>query len=364
MDAITTGQALPLSASIVAGDSNTITITAEGLLAGTVMLRSTSTVTLRAGQTLHLPLVLSPDCTTATPCAVSGDALAEFSTLPAPTTPRRCEMCVPAPDPAEVCNRVDDDCDGTIDEGAGCPDLVESYSTVIVTGVEPFVDACTAIGMRRGVVLQDGNTNRDNDENEVLIPESILAELQNGNFEFDYFGQNVSNVWVGDNGYIAFGPTPPRSVAPARPSPLDTESAPRPGVAVFWDQLQTRDGVCVTLQDSPVGARRLLITWKNACFTPCGSDDSLNFTIALEEDSSRVLLLYGEMTAGDPARAAGSGATAGITRADERCDLSQCEEGLCTSGPNAGLACGDIQLFSQQAQPRLEFVEFEPEVAQ
>ncbi|MEM6958666.1 MAG: hypothetical protein AAF645_23490, partial [Myxococcota bacterium] len=198
------------------------------------------------------------------------------------------------------------------------------------------------------------------------------AELQNGNFNFDYFGRNVNSIWVGENGYIAFGTEAPMSTAPIAPGAVDGPGVPRPGVLAFWDRLQTRNnGVCVTLTND--SRQRLIFTWDQACFAPdCSAGDSLTFSIVLEESDvdgdgmergNNIFVLYDPMgmQSVNPPAARGSGATAGITRPDRRCTQDECDDdGLCTAGDFAGQPCGDIQIFSREAQDQLQSTEFLP----
>lgn len=350
---------LPASVSIVSGDASTVEVEVVGLRSGTEVLRATSQVAMQAGRTLHLPIILGNECTTASPCTVNGGSLAEFSAVPSAMGTRSCD-CTPADPPTEVCNDDDEDCDGMIDEGGVCGASVSRYTVQDVSGFESFLDACEDVGALRDVVLTSAN------EQETAPSDAILMALSSMDFDFDFYGEDVANMWIGDNGYIGFGTTPPASTSPVQPGPLDTAGVPRSAVLAFWERLETRDsGVCVTLSDSTV-PRRLLITWKDACFTPCGDDEHLNITVALEEDTDRILFLYGEMEATDTARANGSGASVGLTSAlaptEHACAPDQCgDDGLCMSGDNTGSPCGFTQVFSNTAQEGgIPFYEFEP----
>ncbi|MEM7605304.1 MAG: hypothetical protein AAF411_08100, partial [Myxococcota bacterium] len=190
---VAAGQVLPLTATIVGG--STVNVTVEGLRGGAPALRVTSTVTMQSETTLLLPIVLASECTVDSPCTVAGDTLATFESLPAGTTPGQCVVCTPIAADDTTCDNNDDDCDGLFDEDADCPSNVERYSAEDVTGLVPFSqnNACEASGLN-GRVLANA------DEQEELIPADILTELQNGNFNFDYFGRNVNSIWVGENG--------------------------------------------------------------------------------------------------------------------------------------------------------------------
>ena len=350
---------LPASASIVTDGSDVVDVEVVGIRAGVEVLQAMSRVSTIKGESIHLAITLANECTLGSPCVVDGSALPAFTSVPGPVGPRECTACVPADPAVEACNGVDDDCDGNVDEGA-CVAPIERYTYEDVSGFESFVDACTVPGASRGVILESAN------EQESLTPELVRMELGDMGFDFSFYGAPIEAVWVGDNGYVAFTPDAPNSIGTIEPGPLDTAGVPRSAVFPFWEKLETRPtGVCVTLSDA-AARRRLLITWTNVCFTPCGASDRLTFTVALEEDSNRVLFLYGNMEAGDPARARGNAATVGITGpqspADRACTPTQCgQDGLCMTGDNMGQPCGFTQVFSRAAQPgSLPLLEFTP----
>ncbi|MFT5355120.1 MAG: hypothetical protein ACI9KE_002336 [Polyangiales bacterium] len=350
-DAMTSG--LPATITVLTDGTDVTDIVVSGELGGVEVYRASSRVTLREGETLHLPVVLTDECFGGG-CEIDGSSLAVFTEVPAARGTRECVACTPSDPPVEVCNGRDDDCNGMTDEDV-CADLVERYDVVDVTGAEPFVDACTIPGDARGVILMGAN------ESEAMAPEAVIAAL--ADFSFSFYGEPVSNLWVGDNGYVTFGDAAPNATEPIQPGNLEGTGVPLGALIPFWERLETRDsGVCVTLSDA---TDRVVITWKDACFSPCGSADRLTFSVVLEGGSDRILFLYDEMIGGDSARANGSNASGGLTSntpvASRNCVASMCgSDGICESGANMGMPCGFNPLFSNDGSSAVPSTEFSP----
>lgn len=353
LDAAAMIGALPATITVLTDGTDVTDVVVTGELAGVERYRVTSRVMLREGETLHLPIVITDACAGAG-CDVDGSSLAAFTDVPTARGTRECVACMPADPPVEVCNGVDDDCNGMTDEGV-CADPVQRYDAVDVSGIEPFVDACNIPGDVRGVVLMGAN------ESEVMAPEAVITAL--ADFDFSYYGELISNLWIGDNGYVSFGATPPNATEPIQPGNLEGTGVPLGALIPFWERLETRDaGVCVTLSE---GTGRLVVTWKDVCFSPCGSADHLTFSVVLEEGSDRILFLYDEMRSGDPARANGSNASGGLTSNTEvssrNCVASMCgTDGLCATGANMGMPCGFNPLFSNDGSSAVPSTEFSP----
>lgn len=353
LDAAAMASGLPATITVLTDGTDVTDVVVSGEQGGVERYRATSRVTFREGETLLLPIVLTDDCL-GDGCTVDGSSLSTFVDVPAARGTRECVACTPSDPPVEVCNGRDDDCNGMTDEGV-CTDEVEHYETVDVTGIEPFVDACNIPGDTRGVILMGAN------ETEAMAPEAVIAAL--AEFGFSYYGEPVENLWVGDNGYVSFGESAPNATEPVQPGNLEGTGVPLGALIPFWERLETRDtGVCVTLSDA---TDRLVITWKDACFSPCGSADHLTFSVVLEGGSDRVLFLYDEMRSGDPARANGSSASGGMTSTTpvsaRNCGTNMCgADGLCATGANMGMPCGFTPLFSNDGSSPVPSTEFSP----
>ncbi|HSR97429.1 MAG TPA: hypothetical protein VLM79_10285 [Kofleriaceae bacterium] len=220
-------------------------------------------------------------------------------------------------------------------------------------------DACT---MREEVM---GNVLRNTDEDEV----PLFTEMP---FPFRFYGAAVSQIWVGDNGYIGFDSKPNAlNASVGMPRPLgDRGSFPGKGVLAFWDDLRTSaSGVCFAVSGT-FPDRLLWITWKDACIAvssmrTCGSPEggALTFGIALEETTDRVYIGYRSMTAASPNsdRARASQAVIGATNAAPRgCAADLCSsEGTCQDGR----PCGYTQFSAVEIVDPLPNVELDPEMS-
>lgn len=218
-------------------------------------------------------------------------------------------------------------------------------------------DACT---MREAVM---GSVLINSDENEQ--PSPLLPAMP---FPFSFYGEPVTQIWVGDNGYLGFGDTPPDAInaSVGMPRPLgDRGTFPGKGVLPFWDDLRTSaTGVCFAVSGTFPG-RILWITWKDACFAStltsvCGpADGTLTFGVALEETTDRIYIGYRSMVARDADRAKANRATIGITSAVPRgCKADLCSpEGTCQDGS----PCGYNQFSAGTIVDPLPTLEFDPQ---
>ena len=186
-------------------------------------------------------------------------------------------------------------------------------------------------------------------------------------FPFHAYGKRVQQLWIGDNGYVAFSDTEPharRADLSVTTAALDAGVFPVPGVLAFWDDLRTGpNGVC--LATTGVAPDRILwVTWEKACFRdglPCGGavEGTLTFTVALEETTDRMYVGYHEMVAagGNSGREKALTATIGLTSAGAiGCPATECSpDGTCGDGSTP---CGYTQFSSQSSVtlPNLELV--------
>ncbi len=309
---------LPGSITLIpAGEPGELEVAVTGLREGVPLATARETVAFGDGQSLELRFLLDRACVPG-PCPAAG--VGGYDGLPAPAARRGCGE--------ERYERRD--------------------------GVFVVRDACEMDEALMGRVLTM-------QEDEAEAPSPFDPPMP---FPFRFYGEPVTQLWIGSNGYVAFGPEAPRAlvgdVGPARS--LGEQGFPAPGVLPFWDDLRIgRRGVCLAVSGEAPD-RILWITWKEACFaagtTACGaaSQGTLTFTVALEETTDRIYAGYQAMTAAAPNadRARGNAATIGITNDVPRgCPEAECSaEGLCASGA----PCGYTEHSSQQvtALPRLE----------
>jgi hypothetical protein len=301
------------------GDPREVTVTVTAMRAGEPFATATDTATFDHERSLELRFVLDRSCVPG-PCPAVG--LGRFVGLPAPE-PRR-----------------------------GCGD--ESYARKNALFV--MRDACSMREALTGSVLPS------TDEHEQ--PSPLLPAMP---FPFWFYGAPVTQIWVGDNGYIGLGDTAPDAInaSVGMPRPLgDRGTFPGKGVLPFWDDLRTSAaGVCFAVSGA-FPDRILWITWKDACFAStlssvCGlADGTLTFGVALEETTDRIFIGYRTMVAKDADRAKANRATIGITDAVPRgCTADLCSsEGTCQDGR----PCGFNQFSAGTIVDPLPTLEFDP----
>jgi len=228
--------------------------------------------------------------------------------------------------------------------------------TEYVTSVDSFArhtDACDLPGAIDVIV--------NGDDIEVEAPQEI-QDLLAGDFEFYYFGERVTDMFIGDDGYIGLGATAPGlrpSAQDIKPGPLDDTAISPRTVFPFWSNLEFQGAGKVCIGVTQTVPRTIVVSWSNACFkSGCGSGDDLNFSVSFEENEDIIKFTYGTMSSQDPARALGSFAVSGLVgNTKGTCDASMCDlSGQCTDGS----PCGFTQLFSLVSQEALPAQSFNP----
>ena len=175
---------------------------------------------------------------------------------------------------------------------------------------------------------------------EQELPSPLTPALP---FPFTFYGEPVSQFWVGTNGYLAFSATAPNQlISTIGAADTLSERFLVPAILPFWDNLRTSPkGVCLAVTGEAPD-RMFWITWKEACVASgalaCGGVDQgpLTFTVALEEGSHSLYVGYQTMSgAGDRSR--GLTATIGVTSGSPACPASECSsEGVCEGGAQCG----------------------------
>lgn len=303
------------------GDPHEVAVTVIGMRDGAAFATAKGTASFERDSSLELRFVLDDSCVPG-PCEAVG--VGGFRGLPEPK-PRR-----------------------------GCGEQGYSWKNA------SFVmrDACTMPDASHRTVL------RDVDEAEAASPLSPAMP-----FPFRFYGEPVTQVWVGTNGYIGFGDTMPnalnRNIGASRP--LGDPGFPGQGVLAFWDDLRTGPaGVCFAVSGT-FPDRILWITWEEACFaspagTPCRMAPqlgTLTFGIALEETTDRIYIGYLTMVStGSPDRAKAQTATIGVTDAVARgCKTPMCSmDGVCQDGA----PCGYTEFPARTIVDPLPTLEFDP----
>jgi hypothetical protein len=236
----------------------------------------------------------------------------------------------------------------------GCGEAYQMRPTLT-----PIPDACEIASDSRGALLEgfvDG-----------LEASSPLDPPMP--FRFLFYGRPVTQLWVGDNGYVGFGEDPPEALVAdvGGQQPLGEGRFPVPGILPFWEKLKTgARGVCLAVAgEAPY--RVLWITWSDACFRegepePCGDLQygRLRFSVGMEETSNAVYLGYLVMEAEADLQERAHGLTAVIGISDDvprPCPLECDDDGLCPSGE----PCGFTEYSSNRSHDALPALEFLPQ---
>lgn len=322
---------LPATLSIVwAGGSQDVVIESVGLKDGVEVLTSAASVRFVTGQSMFLPMTLSDSCESG--CTVQLAGSFEEDDLPEAAGTESCE-CPP--------------------ENPRCNDApIESYS-VSVDSFTSHADACELPNAIQ--LITDG------DDIEVEVPQSI-KDLLEGDFEFYYYGQRISTMFVSEDGYIGLGMAAPGlrpSAQDIKPSPLNDSVVSRRTVFPFWDNLEVAGPGSVCVAVTSTVPRTILVSWSRACFkSGCPGGDDLNFSASFEETEDTVKFTYGTMSSQDASRALGSFAVSGITGpSNGSCGAAMCDEsGMCPDGS----ACGFTQVFERESQEALPALAFQP----
>lgn len=96
---------------------------------------------------------------------------------------------------------------------------------------------------------------------------------------------------------------------------LPSNTSPRPGIFVFWDNLKFGTSASSQMCHLTTGSapnRQFVVTWRRMDFVEAADDGAnLNFEMTISEGSNAIRLSYGSMT-GPTSRASGTGATVGV----------------------------------------------------
>ena len=219
--------------------------------------------------------------------------------------------------------------------------------------------------------MRDACSMREAIMGTLLVNVDEVEEVIPAPFPFKFYGEPVTQVWVGDNGYIGLGNAKPEALIKkvgGRSRSLGEPGFPGKGALAFWDDLRTSTtGVCYAVSGE-FPDRILWITWKDACFANdmgqvCGPAElgTLTFGMALEETTDRIYVGYRTMVAtlGNADRARGNGATIGVTDAAPRgCLANLCTiEGTCQDGT----ACGYTEFSAGKSLVPFPTLEFDPQ---
>ncbi|MBK8696307.1 MAG: hypothetical protein IPN17_29575, partial [Deltaproteobacteria bacterium] len=223
----------------------------------------------------------------------------------------------------EVCNGIDDDCDGVVDNGnpgggASCSTgnvctngalacvggslscQVGSYNNGVACSTSGSVapsnytlTGTSPLGWINACAYNPGNSLGDDGAQNLALP-----------FPFRFYGTSYTGVGVNSNGWIGF-PTASAGLWSHMPLPYSGLSNV---VVPFWDDLYQRNPICwATLGAAP--NRQFVIEWNDAMILG-DSTAHLTFEVILSESTNTIDVLYQTMSGSS--RVNGTNATTGI----------------------------------------------------
>jgi hypothetical protein len=262
-------------------------------------------------------------------------------------------VCVATPGSpsAETCNGVDDNCNGSIDDGnpgGGAACTSGGTGTCVTSGTRVCSGGtliCNATPRTSGSCIVTGAGN-GTFYNRTASPiawinactgtySNLLPNIDDGTasatlpFAFTFYGTTYNagtTVGVSSNGLVGF---------PSVSSSFSNGSLATSGltntIAAFWDDLFTRSpGICVrTIGTSP--SRQMIIQWNNA-YGFSGSLGNYYFQVVLNEGSNAIDLRFNSMSGGSYYN--GSSATVGIIRDSTTYDEYSSNTASIASGTN------------------------------
>ncbi|MBX2811553.1 MAG: hypothetical protein KTR25_07080 [Myxococcales bacterium] len=175
---------------------------------------------------------------------------------------------------------------------------------------------------------------------------SLRRELFSGNFNFRYYGEPLTEIWVGNDGFIAFGSEPQdiaHNLVGSNDISIVEGGVPSNAVFPFFDALGLvqESEVCVALVDNSAGEREFWVTWSKLVFEAFDAHDNLTFSVGLIENTYNIIFAYDKFRTNInlAPRVRGDKAIIGLSSnklessASETCTPSDCNlYGQCTDG--------------------------------
>ncbi|MGI9367085.1 MAG: tandem-95 repeat protein [Rhizobiaceae bacterium] len=131
-------------------------------------------------------------------------------------------------------------------------------------------------------------------------------------FEFDFYADEFSTVYISANGYLTFGSP---GVSPDNASLDGSALSSRPAIAPFWDDLNTASGsVYVQTLGASEGQRQFVVQWEGVQ-NQSGANGTGSFQVVLNESNGSIAFNYRDVIfdgTGDNA----AGATIGLQSSD------------------------------------------------
>ena len=141
----------------------------------------------------------------------------------------------------------------------------------------------------------------------------VMAALNNSaqsvelGFDFTFYGESYSSVFVSSNGLLTFGAA---SASSQNNVDLGAAAAPNAVIAPFWDDLLPGDVAPLYEVEGDAPWRRFIVQWSGV--RTLTSQGDMTFQVVLHETSNLIAFHYEHMKSGDLEAAQGSGATIGV----------------------------------------------------
>ncbi len=227
------------------------------------------------------------------PTGVDADGDGYYTTSDGFGRPVDCNDNNPAihPGAVEICNGIDDNCDGQIDEGCQTPDIppvdgrhgtVYHCSENVSSFWEEFSQDAVEVELFSGRLVTAvplGRADRD-----AGIP----------SFKFNFYGTDFYSIYIAANGYLTFKADPAFKNFVYDGKGLPTAAEPNNLIAPFWGESQSISGVAFTAKYETLGEspeRRFVVEFSNMANRKDGQ--RLSFQVVLYEKDSSIQFNYG-----------------------------------------------------------------------
>ena len=180
-----------------------------------------------------------------------------------------------------------------------------SFDGVTLTYTAPDVNYTSTYDATGSTYIDISSTG------EVLSLGNDSVAQRNFGFDFDFYGDSFSSIFISANGYLTFGSP---GVVPENETLDGGALSGRPIIAPFWDDLNTQGGaVHVERLGSVAGEYQYIIQWSGVTNATDGAGTA-SFQVVLSEATGEIRFNFQDVTfdgVGDD----GAGATVGLQSA-------------------------------------------------
>lgn len=215
--------------------------------------------------------------------------------------------------------------DGTLAPGASVDVIVSINADAISLPVGTYSDTVTFINATNG----EGSTARDvtlsvackyyvepvpfswidpSGHTEISLPDNGVSEAQTIPFDFSFYGNSYTQLYVGANGLVGFAGA---GLTAYENTDIPDSGVPNAAIYPYWDDLNPTAGGHVYVGTAGSAPNRMtVISWVGV--PHYGSSNPLSFQAVLCETSNDMIFQYLEVQSSDGEYGAGRSATIGI----------------------------------------------------